>query len=198
LSIAPVLPPESDIVAQRIGWRYGALIGAVALAQVAVAATTAVAHQGALVILQREADPTAGLVPIEQVLPPIATGALSCGLGGLIALLAAFLAARLAGRLTGDARLGQRAGMLAAQVGTGIWLLTGIIAALWLQTDGALLVADPYQGTSPLIQGVVIAIVVGIRDALLGGITLLLALLVARAGGRAGSKLRVMKSTLPG
>jgi hypothetical protein len=107
----------------------------------------------------------------------------------MIGLLASFMAARLAGRLTGDARLGQRAGMMAARVGTAIWLIGGVIAAVWLKTDGALLVADPYQSTSPTIQGIVIAVVVIIRDAALGGLMLLAATLASRAGGRAGGKI---------
>lgn len=177
-------------IANRLGRRYGLLNAAFALAQVVVSTSTAVAHQGSLVALQRLSDPNAGMPLFDQMISPVLIGIGSCSVAGIIGVIASFLAARDTSRLTGDWGLGQRAGIIASAFGALAWLVFGVVAALLVGTDGALLVIDPFSALPVLHQAGVIAIVVVIRDCILSGIMLVIALLSSVIGASAGEQKR--------
>lgn len=177
-------------IANRLGRRYGLLNAVFALAQVVVAASTAVAHQGSLVALQRLSDPNAGVPPFDQMIAPVLIGFCSCSVAGIIGVIASFCAARDTSRVMGDWGLGQRAGMIAAAYGALAWLGLGVVAALLAGTDGAVLVVDPLSALPAWHQAGVIALVVVLRDIVLSGLMLVVALLSSVIGASAGERKR--------
>jgi hypothetical protein len=173
-------------IANQIGLRYALLNGAYGLLQVAISFSTAAAYSGSLVTLLHANDDGAGVVPLEGVLPPALIAIISCLVGGTIALIISYYAARNTARLTGDVGLGQRAGMLAALLGMGIWAALATFGTLFTATDGAFLTVDPFSSTGYGTQIGGIMFVVLVRAIILGGLSLLFAFLLATLGANAG------------
>jgi hypothetical protein len=177
-------------LANNMGLRYGLLNGLYGLLQVVISCSTAAAYSGALVTLLHVNDPGAGVVPVEGVLPPAIVAVASCLVIGCVSLSISYYAARNTARLTGDVGLGQRAGVTAALVGAGIWLLLGSMGALLTGTDGAFLTVDPFSSRGYGSQLVGILFLVIVRAVILGGFSLLPAFLFATLGASAGKNQR--------
>lgn len=186
--------PSAAQVANHIARQYALQGGAIALAQIVVAQTTALAHADALVVFVHNlpapfGNPALanGALPADTVLMVAGFTLVSGLLGGILTLVAIIGAAYSAGRFTGATGAGMRAGMLVATYSGLLWLGLGAASTLFTNTDGFVLVADPYNTTPPIVQALLIALTGVLRGALVWGISLLVAVIGAALGAEAGA-----------
>lgn len=182
--------PSAAQVANHIARQYALQGGAIALAQIVVAQTTALAHADALVVFVHNlpapfGNPALanGALPADTVLMVAGFTLVSGLLGGILTLVAIIGAAYSAGRFTGATG----AGMLVATYSGLLWLGLGAASTLFTNTDGFVLVADPYNTTPPIVQALLIALTGVLRGALVWGISLLVAVIGAALGAEAGA-----------
>jgi hypothetical protein len=140
-------------LANSAGQSFALLMGAIDLAQIVVAFSTASQHQGALIILLHDAQNSqlAGIVDTGDALAPFVIGALSLLLGWIGNLIAAHTAGRNVARATGSAALGRRAGLIAIGLSMAAWIVLSVLAAAITGTNGLYATVDPYSST-PLLQ----------------------------------------------
>jgi hypothetical protein len=161
--------------ANEIGRRYGVLSATFALAQVVVSATTGLAHKNALIIAlhQAKAHFDNGFDP-SLIIVPLLTSAITCLIGGGLALAASYYAGREATRVTQSNDAGLRAGIITAIIGGATWIGASIIAAFLTGTDSTLIAVDPLDSTGIVLQDLGITLIVAVRALICAGLILLI------------------------
>ncbi len=153
-------------LANSVGLGFGALCAAVNLMQIAVATSTATAHQSGLIILlhvSQNPSESGYFSPVELIIP-LAVGVVSLFVGALLCMAAAYYAARNTALATGDGGLGRRSGLIAIGIGMIVWLVFSVVVTALTGTDGTIFTVDPYSATSVAQQAVGLAGAVIFRD----------------------------------